>query len=88
MVNIPSGDRSLGEEFEYESQVSKQELITFLEELANQLKNEDEVTVSFIGAQASFPFEEPIYLEVDCDYVKGGNRELEIEFEFKEKRSN
>lgn len=86
MVDVPNKGQDLGEEFEYESQLSKQELVQFLEELVDQLKQEDKVTVSVLGAEGSFPFREPIDLELDCDYVQGGKRELEIEIEFQEQQ--
>jgi hypothetical protein len=38
-----------------------------------------------VGTKATFPFEEPINLEVEADYNKKlGKRELEIEIEFRE----
>jgi len=85
MVDIPTNKKDLGEEFEYESGLSKEELIKFLEELIGQLKKEDKVTVSVLGAEGSMAFTEPISLEVECEYKKSGNRELEIELEFREK---
>ncbi|MFP4588768.1 MAG: amphi-Trp domain-containing protein [Candidatus Bipolaricaulota bacterium] len=84
MVNIPADEENLGEEFEYDSSLKKSELISFLEELVQQLKAEDKVTVSILGAQASMSFREPIDLEVECEYTKGGNRKLEVEIEFHE----
>ncbi|MCF7889675.1 amphi-Trp domain-containing protein [Candidatus Bipolaricaulota bacterium] len=85
MVELPSSSDELGAEFEYDQNVTKQDLISFLEELLGQLKNDDAVTVSMVGTEATFPFEEPINLEIETDYNKKlGKRELEIEIEFRE----
>lgn len=85
MVELPSSNNELDAEFEYDQNVTKQDLISFLEELIGQLKKDDAVTVSMVGTQATFPFEEPINLEVEADYNKKlGKRELEIEIEFRE----
>ncbi len=85
MVDLPNSENKLDAEFEYESEVTKGDLISFLEELLGQLKEEDSITVSMVGAEAKFPFEESINLEVESDYNKQlGKRELEIEIEFTE----
>lgn len=85
MVELPSSNNELDAEFEYDQNVTKQDLISFLEELVGQLKKDDAVTVSMVGTEAKFPFEEPINLEVETDYNKKlGKRELEIEIEFRE----
>jgi amphi-Trp domain-containing protein len=85
MVELPSSNNELDAEFEYDQNVTKQDLISFLEELLGQLKEDDAVTVSMVGTKATFPFEEPINLEVESDYNKKlGKRELEIEIEFRE----
>ena len=85
MVELPSSNNDLDAEFEYDQNVSKQDLISFLEELLGQLREDDSVTVSMVGTKATFPFEEPINLEVETDYNKKlGKRELEIEIEFRE----
>ncbi|MBS3812858.1 MAG: amphi-Trp domain-containing protein [Candidatus Bipolaricaulota bacterium] len=84
MVELPSSEDKLGK-LDYESEVSKKDLIKFLEEIVAQLKKDDKLTVSMVGAEASFPFSEPIELEVETDYNKHINaRELEIEIEFRE----
>lgn len=85
MVEIPSNRKDLGEEFEFESNLSKQELINFLKEIVSQLEKEDEITVSMVGSEATFPFREPINIDVECEYEKHGERELEIELEFRER---
>ncbi len=84
MVEVPSNRRQLGEEFEFESHISKSELVQFLKELEEQLQKENKITVSMVGAEATFPFQEPVELEVDCDYEDSGKRSLEIEIEFRE----
>ncbi|MEF8849154.1 MAG: amphi-Trp domain-containing protein [Candidatus Bipolaricaulota bacterium] len=85
MVELPSSNNELDAEFEYDQNVTKQDLISFLEELLGQLREDNAVTVSMVGTEATFPFEEPINLEVETDYNKKlGKRELEIEIEFRE----
>ncbi|MBS3786573.1 amphi-Trp domain-containing protein [Candidatus Bipolaricaulota bacterium] len=85
MVELPSSNDELDAEFEYDQNVTKQDLISFLEELLGQLKEDNAVTVSMVGTEATFSFEEPINLEVETDYNKKlGKRELEIEIEFRE----
>lgn len=85
MVELPSSNNELDAEFEYDQNVTKQDLISFLDELLGQLKEDNAVTVSMVGTEATFPFEEPINLEVETDYNKKlGKRELEIEIEFRE----
>ena len=85
MVELPSSNNELDAEFEYDQNVTKQDLISFLEELIGQLKEDNAVTVSMVGTKSTFPFEEPINLEVETDYNKKlGKRELEIEIEFRE----
>lgn len=88
MVELPSSDNEFDSEVEYESDVTKEDLVSFLEELLNQLKEEDAVTVSMVGTKAKFPFEEPINLEIETDYNKRlGKRELEVEMEFREAKN-
>ncbi|MFP4135487.1 MAG: amphi-Trp domain-containing protein [Candidatus Acetothermia bacterium] len=85
MVELPSSEENFDSEVEYESDVSKEDLVSFLEELVKQLKEEDSITVSMVGTKAKFPFEEPINLEIETDYNKRlGKRELEVEMEFRE----
>jgi len=85
MVELPSSNNELDAEFEYDQNVTKQDLISFLDELLGQLKEDNSVTVSMVGTKSTFPFEEPISLEVETDYNKKlGKRELEIEIEFRE----
>jgi len=85
MVELPSSNEEFDSEVDYESDVSKEDLVSFLEELLNQLKEENAITVSMVGAKAKFPFEEPINLEIETDYNKKLNkRELEVEIEFRE----
>lgn len=89
MVELPSSSNNLDAEFEYEQEITKQDLISFLEELLGQLKQDDAVTISMVGAEAKFPFEEPIKLEVESDYSKKlGKRELEIEIELREEEKS
>lgn len=85
MVELPSSNNELNAEFEYDQNVTKEDLISFLEELLDQLREDNAVTVSMVGTKTTFPFEEPISLEVESDYSKKlGKRELEIEIEFRE----
>ncbi len=88
MVELPSSNNELDADFEYDQDVTKQDLISFLEELVGQLKQDNSVTVSMVGTEATFPFEEPINLEVETDYNKRlGKQELEIEIEFRENKT-
>lgn len=89
MVELPSSENRLDAEFEYEQDVSKEDLISFLEEVTEQLKGDDAITVSMVGTEGTFQFEEPINLEVETDYNKKlGRRELEIEIEFRENKTS
>ncbi len=89
MVELPSSENRLDAEFEYEQDVSKEDLISFLEEVTEQLKSDDAITVSMVGTEGTFQFEEPINLEVETDYNKKlGRRELEIEIEFRENKTS
>lgn len=90
VVELPSSEseNSLDAEFEYEQDVSKADLISFLEEVVSQLKKDDAITVSMVGTEGTFQFEEPINLEVETDYNKRtGKRELEVELEFRENKT-
>ncbi len=85
MVELPSSNEEFDSEVEYESDVTKENLVSFLEEIVGQLKEENAITVSMVGTKARFPFEEPINLEIETDYNKRlGKRELEVEMEFRE----
>ena len=85
MVELPSSRNELDAEFEYDQNITKKDLISFLEEILDQIREDDAITVSMVGTQATFPFEEPINLEVESDYNKKlGKKELEIEIEFRE----
>jgi len=87
MVELPSSSENLGK-IDFESEISKKDLITFLEGIVDQLKADDKVTVSMVGAESSFPFTEPIELEVETGYNKRlDSRELEIEIEFREDKA-
>jgi len=89
VVELPSSENRLDAEFEYEQDVSKEDLISFLEEVTEQLKGDDAITVSMVGTEGTFQFEEPINLEVETDYNKKlGRRELEIEIEFRENKTS
>jgi len=84
MVELPSSKNNLGK-LDYESEISKQDLVSFLQEIVAQLKEDDKVTVSMIGAEATFPFTDPVKLEVETDYNKHLDvRELELEITFRE----
>ncbi|MBS3766037.1 amphi-Trp domain-containing protein [Candidatus Bipolaricaulota bacterium] len=85
MAELPSSNEEFDSEVEYESDVTKEDLVSFLEEIVGQLKEENAITVSMVGTKARFPFEEPINLEIETDYNKRlGKRELEVEMEFRE----
>lgn len=84
MVDIPANKDRLGDEFEFDSQLDKGELIKFLKELVAQMEKENKITVSLMGVEGNFNFREPISLEVECDRRRNGERELEIELEFRE----
>ena len=87
MVQLPAppkDSRRLIEmgDFEFETYLSKSELIEFLRGLADQLEKGNEITVSSDEWEIKFDFTEPIELEVEFD---GQARKLEFEIEFRQR---
>ncbi|QIB73911.1 amphi-Trp domain-containing protein [Halogeometricum borinquense] len=66
-----------GREFEQEYRLDASEAGKFLINLGEQLRDEDELTISTEKWELPFAFGEPIELEIDFDGV--GDPELEIE---------
>jgi len=67
---------------EFETYLTKSELIEFLRELAYQLERGNEVTVSTDEWEVKLEFTEPIEVEVDFNsYTK----KLEFEIEFRQR---
>jgi len=68
MVQIPPQSRNKRfvetGKFEFETYMSKSELIEFLRELSNQLERGNEVTVSTDEWEARLEFTEPVEVEV------------------------
>jgi len=75
---IESGD------MEHEVYLEKEDLADFLIKLANQMKEQDEVTVETNEWKIPFKFRTPVKLEID--FEGNGEKELEIEVELKSKR--
>ena len=69
-------------DFEFETYVSKAELIDFLRGLAEQIEKGNEITISSDEWEIKFNFTEPIEVEVEFD---SDARKLEIEIEFKQR---
>jgi len=68
-----------GREFESEFRLDASEAGEFLIKLGEQLRDEDELTISTDEWELPFAFGEPVELELDFDGV--GEPELEIELE-------
>ncbi|SEO90730.1 amphi-Trp domain-containing protein [Halogranum amylolyticum] len=66
--------------FEREVRLSREMTATFLRELADQLEDDNELTVSGDDWEIPFRFGEPI--EVEVEFIGERKRELEIELEF------
>ncbi|ADQ69470.1 hypothetical protein C499_12015 [Halogeometricum borinquense DSM 11551] len=66
-----------GREFEQEYRLDASEAGKFLINLGEQLRDEDELTISTEKWELPFAFGEPIELEIDFDGV--GDPELEVE---------
>ncbi len=86
MVQLPppSGNKRIIEtgKFEFETYLSRSELIEFLRELANQLEKGNEVTVSTDEWEVMLEFTEPVEVEVDYN---GYAKKLEFEIEFRQR---
>lgn len=77
-----SEDRTVirtGREFEQEYRLSAEEAGTFLIELGEQLRDDDELTIVEDEWELPFAFGEPVDMELDFDGV--GEPELELEIE-------
>lgn len=66
--------------FEREVRLSTAATATFLRDLADQIEDGNDLTVSSDDWQIPFEFREPI--EVEVEFIGDGKRELEIELEF------
>jgi amphi-Trp domain-containing protein len=66
--------------FEREVRLSRKATATFLRELADQVEEGNELTVSSDDWEIPFTFGEPI--EVEVEFIGERKRELEIELEF------
>ncbi|MFC6836148.1 amphi-Trp domain-containing protein [Halomarina ordinaria] len=66
--------------FEREVRLSRELTATFLRELAAQVEDGNELTVSGDDWEIPFRFDEPI--EVEVEFIGERKRELEIELEF------
>ncbi len=71
-------------DLEHEVYLDKEQTADFLESLAQQVREGDEVTIKTDEWELPFKFRDNI--ELDIDFEGYGERELEIEFEFKGKR--
>lgn len=67
--------------FEEELYIDADSASAFLRELADQLEQSDELTLTGEGWTLPFAFREPI--ELDIEFQGSGEPELEIELEFK-----
>lgn len=85
MVELPGNDaneQTVVTEgyFEREVRLSKAATATFLRDLADQIEDGSDLTVSSDDWRIPFSFREPI--EVEVEFIGDGKRELEIELEF------
>lgn len=85
MVTLPtdgSDDQRVVTEgyFEREVRLSRTETATFLRDLADQIENGTELTLSSDEWEIPFQFSDPINVEVE--FIGERKRELEIEVEF------
>ncbi len=84
MVELPvHKDKKLVEsgEFEFETYLSKDELVKFLRNLADQIEKGNEIEVSSEDWVIKFAFTEPIEVEIEFDAEA---KKLEFEIEFKQ----
>lgn len=66
--------------FEREVRLSTSATATFLRDLAGQIEDGNDLTISSDDWEIPFRFREPI--EVEIEFIGDGKRELEIELEF------
>jgi amphi-Trp domain-containing protein len=87
MVNVPNDNTNHSTDttdayFEREVHLSRELTARFLRELADQIDNGTELTVSGDDWKIPFEYREPIEIEVELTSHHG--REFEIEFKFNE----
>ncbi len=85
MVELPSSkDKRIVEsgEFEFETYLSKDELVRFLRSLADQIEKGNEIEISSEDWVIRFTFTEPIEVEVEFD---ADAKKLEFEIEFRQR---
>jgi amphi-Trp domain-containing protein len=85
MVELPNTDTSeqtvvTEGYFEREVRLSAADTATLLREIAVQIEESNELTVSSDNWEIPFQFGEPI--EVEVEFIGDGKRELELELEF------
>ncbi len=84
MVEVPTPKRNrieITDEFEFETYVSKEELIKFLKGIVEQLEAGNEITLSSEEWEVKFDFTEPIEIEIEYERDK---KKLKIEVEFRQ----
>jgi amphi-Trp domain-containing protein len=89
MANVPNDNTSHSTEvtegyFEREVDLSRGSTATFLRDLADQIDDGSELTISGDDWQIPFEYREPI--EVEVELTSHHEKELEIEIEFEESR--
>lgn len=89
MVNLPSDNTNQSSVvtdgyFEREVHLSRESTATFLRELADQIDDGTELTISSDDWQIPFEYREPI--EIEVEFTSQHEKELEIEIEFEESR--
>lgn len=85
MVELPSVKKegvNVGEKFEFETYVSREELARFLRGLADQIESGEEISLNSEEGTITMKFREPVELEVDYDGVKN---KMKIKLEFKQR---
>jgi len=85
MVELPvHRDKRMIEfgEFEFETYLTKEELVKFLRNLADQIENGNEIEISSEDWIIRFRFTEPIEVEVEFD---ADAKKLEFEIEFRQR---
>ncbi len=85
MVELPvHRDKKMIEfgEFEFETYLTKDELVEFLRKLADQIEKDNEIEISSEDWIIRFSFTEPIEVEVEFD---ADAKKLELEIEFRQR---
>lgn len=72
--------------FEREVYLSRRETAAFLRELADQIEADTSLTISASDWEIPFEYREPI--EVEIEFAKRHEGELEVELEFSESAEN